>query len=69
MKTQKPIIEIIRHEIRKGSVTRYQIYKATGIEQSTLCRIMQGNDITTEKADALLKFFKYRITKEGSEKA
>jgi hypothetical protein len=63
MKTQKTILEIIRFEIKRGTATRYQIYKATGVEQSTLCRIMQGQDLTTEKADKILRFLGYSIVK------
>lgn len=63
MKTEKTIIEIIRSEILRGKVSRYRIYKDTGINQTALYRIMQGSDITSETAGKLLRYFGYEIRK------
>jgi len=64
MKTQKPILEIIKYEIRHGTETRYRISQVTGIEQSILCKIMQGGSCKAETVDVLLKHFGYKIVKE-----
>ena len=51
------IIETIKKQIKKSGLSRYRISLDTGVEQGTLCRLMQGKTITVETADILLKYF------------
>jgi len=55
------IIEAIRKQIKKSRVSRYQISKDTGIDEATLCRIMQGGSCKVETADELLKYFRLKV--------
>jgi hypothetical protein len=59
------LIEEIRKQIKTCGKTRYQISQDTGIEQSALCRIMQGKTCTLEMADKLLKYFGVELKKRG----
>ena len=58
------IIEALRKEIEKSGLSRYRISQDTGVDQATLCRLMQGKTITVETADILLKYFGLAITKD-----
>ena len=58
------IVEVIRREIKKSKKTRYQIARDTGICQSRLCRMMQGENINCEHAGALLEYFGYKLNKQ-----
>jgi len=51
------IAEIIRHKIRTCGQTRYHISKETGLGESDLCRLMQGNGCSLQKAGELLDYF------------
>ena len=51
------VIEILRKQIEKNGLSRYRISQDTGVDQATLCRLMQGKTITVETADILLKYF------------
>ena len=51
------IIETLRKQIGKSGLSRYRISQDTGVDQATLCRLMQGKMITIEPADILLKYF------------
>ncbi len=51
------IIETLRKQIEKSGLSRYRISQDTGVDQATLCRLMQGKTITVETADILLKYF------------
>jgi len=55
------IIGEIRRQIKKCRVSRYQISKDTGIDEATLCRIMQGQSCKVETADELLKYFGLKV--------
>ena len=55
------IIEEIRKQIKKCPVSRYQISKDTGIDEASLCRIMQGRSCKVETADKLFKYFRLKI--------
>jgi len=62
-------IELIRHLLREGGKTRYQISKDKGIPQATLSRILDGSrGCGTDIADKLLDYFGYTITKKGRAK-
>ncbi len=64
MKIPKPILKIIRSEVKRGKVSMYKICQATGIDKATMTRMMKGADIRTETADRLLVFFNYEIRKK-----
>jgi hypothetical protein len=61
------IIEIIIKEIQKSEKSRYQIAKETGISEAILCKVLHGKQtvIETRTADILLKYFNYKIVKDG----
>jgi plasmid maintenance system antidote protein VapI len=61
------IIETIRKEIAKTKKTRYRIMKESGVSEAQLCRLMQGNAISCETADILLRYFGY-VLKKGQVK-
>lgn len=55
------IIEELRKQIKICGKSRYQISMDTGIDQSQLCRIMQGGSCKVETADILFKYFGLEI--------
>lgn len=55
------IIEILRQKILACGKSRYEIHKATGIDQAALCRIMQGSGCTVSTADKLFEYFKLKV--------
>lgn len=59
----KSTIEIIRECIKKQGLSRYEISKQTGVDQTVLYRIVRGGDCMSNTADKLLKFFGYEIRK------
>lgn len=61
------IIEIIIKEIEKSEKSRYQIAKETGISEALLCKVLHGKQtvIETRSADILLRYFGYKLVKEG----
>ena len=58
------IVEMIRKEIIKSKKSRYQIANDTGISQTRLCRLMQGENINSENAGILLEYFGYTLKKK-----
>lgn len=50
------IVETIRQAIEKSGQSRYAISKATGVDQATLCRIMNGESCGTKTADLLCEY-------------
>ena len=58
------IIETLRKQIEESGLTRYRISQDSGVDQATLCRLMQGKTITVETADILLKYFGLTITND-----
>ncbi|MFC1739614.1 hypothetical protein ACFL1G_11300 [Planctomycetota bacterium] len=58
------MVKIIKKEIKKSKKSRYLIAKETGISQSRLCRLMQGENINCENAGILLEYFGYEIIKQ-----
>ena len=63
------LIEILRKQIKTCGKSRYEISKATGVDQAVLCRIMQGGSCMAETADILLKYFGLTIAKKIRKKA
>ena len=51
------IIEALRKQIEESGLTRYRISQDSGVDQATLCRLMQGKTITVETADILCEYF------------
>ncbi|MHC4533536.1 MAG: helix-turn-helix domain-containing protein [Planctomycetota bacterium] len=64
----KSTIEIIRDCIKNRSLSRYEISKRTGIDQTVLYRIVRGGDCMSDTADKLLKLFGYEIRKKKATK-
>ena len=62
------VIETLRKQIEKSGLSRYRISQDTGVDQATLCRLMQGKTITVETADILLKYFGLELVKKISKK-
>ena len=52
------IRDTIIKQIEKSGLSRYRISMDTGVDQATLCRLMQGKTITIETADILCKYFR-----------
>ena len=57
------ILERIRDQIKTCGRTRYKISQDTGVDQATLCRIMQGGSCMVETADLLLQYFGLEVAK------
>ncbi len=50
--------EVLRQAVKQGGQSRYAISKATGIQQSSLMRFMDGStSLRLDKADALAAYF------------
>ena len=58
------ILQTLRDEIKNGSKSRYEIAKATGIDQAALCRIMQGGECKNRTIDKLCEYFGYELIKK-----
>ncbi|MBN2513700.1 MAG: hypothetical protein JXB18_12250 [Sedimentisphaerales bacterium] len=63
------IAEIIRHRIRTCGHTRYHISKETSVTESDLCRLMQGNGCSLQKAGELLDYFNLVIVPRDKKSA
>ncbi len=57
-------METLRKQIEKSGLTRYRISQDSGVDQATLCRLVQGKTVTVETADILLKYFGLTIKKD-----
>jgi hypothetical protein len=51
------IAEILRKHIKNSGKSRYQISGETGLNESVLCRLMQGTGISDKNADVLCEYF------------
>ncbi len=51
------IAEILRKHIEDAGKSRYQISHETGLNESILCRLMQGTGISDTNADILCEYF------------
>jgi len=50
------IVKSITQAIGKSGKTRYQIHKETGIDQATLCRLVNGGRCSMNVADKLCDY-------------
>ncbi len=58
--------EQVRRAIRDCGLTRYRIFKATGIDQATLTRFMSGErGLPMKTLDVLADFLRLRIVMDG----
>jgi len=62
------ILELIREEIKHSDVSRYEIGKATGIDQTTLFRLVRGGSLRAVNVDKLLDYFGYELVKKTKTK-
>jgi hypothetical protein len=58
------LIELLRKQIQTCGKSRYRISQDTGIEQSVLCRILQGKTCEAKTVEILLKYFGFEIVKK-----
>jgi transcriptional regulator with XRE-family HTH domain len=58
------ILELLRKEIKRSGVSRYEIGKATGIDQTTLFRLVRGGSLRAESIDKLLAYFGWTLVKK-----
>ena len=61
---RKQIMDLIRDCIKNNGESRYSIAKSTGIDQTTLHRIVRGGSCQAETAEKLLDHFGYEIRKK-----
>jgi len=61
---QYMLIELIRKQIKTCGKKHAEISRATGIEQAVIFRIMKGGSCKVETADALLKYFGFKVVKK-----
>lgn len=62
------IRDTIIKQIEKSGLSRYRISMDTGVDQATLCRLMQGKTITIETADILCKYFGLKLKSDKPKK-
>ncbi len=55
------IAETLREQIEKSGMSRYQISQDTGLNESILCRLMQGTGISSTNADILCEYFELEL--------
>ena len=56
------LLQQIREQIENSGQSRYAIWKATGISQSQLCKVMAGTaGLSIEAAERLLEHFGYTV--------
>jgi predicted transcriptional regulator len=58
---EKTILDILKHELETCGLSRFEISRQTGIDQTSLFRIFHGGSCKVETADILLKFFGYDV--------
>jgi len=58
------LIELIRKQIQTCGKSRYEISRQTGVEESVLCRILQGGSCKAETVESLLKYFGFEIVRK-----
>ena len=62
------ILEILRLQIERSGLSRYRIWRDTGVDQATLSRLMHGRTVTVETADTLLEYFGLEIQPRAKSK-
>ncbi len=70
MKKQRPkLTDQVRDAMERSGISRYRLWKETGIPQSTLCRFAGGSGISLEYLDVLADRLGLRIVAADSEHA
>lgn len=65
-KEQGKLSDQIRRAVRDCGMTRYAIFKATGIDQATLSRFMSGQrGLPMKTLDVLADFLRLRAVMDG----
>jgi DNA-binding Xre family transcriptional regulator len=62
------IIENLAKAIKHSGKSRYQIAKATRIDQAVLCRIVNGGSCSTKTLDKLCKYLGLKLVSEKKSK-
>ena len=63
------ILETIKKEIEKSGNSRYRIAKESGVSESQLCKLFNGQSLYCETADLLCKYFGLKLIPKKSKKA
>jgi len=64
MAKQRTVSEQVRHEIKQSGLTRYEIAKQSGVEQSALSRFVSGErGLSTSSLDKLAAVLDLEIVK------
>jgi plasmid maintenance system antidote protein VapI len=64
------IVETLRKYVQRCGKTRYRISKESGVDESVLCRLVQGKSCGGDTIDRLCKYFGLELTaKRGKKKA
>lgn len=61
------IIETLRKEMKACRKSRYQISRATGIDQAALHRIMKGGGCNVKTVEKLCEYFGYELIRKQIE--
>jgi DNA transposition AAA+ family ATPase len=69
MAAKEALSETLKRLIENSGQSRYQIWRATGIDQATLSRFMNGKGgLSVEALDAIAEFLDLEIVKRQSTK-
>ncbi len=69
MKDRNRLEKTLKDAIRRSGMTRYAIWKATGIHQSALSRFMEGErSLSLDAASKLLDLFDLKIVPKSKRK-
>ena len=66
--TKKPFSEQLRAAIRESQLTRYEIWKQTGILQSVLSRFVNGGTVSLDTVDVLVEFLGLELVPKPAKK-
>ena len=59
------LMDTLKKEIKRCGMTRYRLWKLSGVEQSVLSRFMAGKlGMTLDTADQLCRVLKLRLKKD-----
>jgi len=62
------ILETLKKQIEKSGKTRYRIARESGVSESQLCKLFNGQSLYCETADILLKYFGLAILPQKTKK-
>lgn len=62
---RKKFTDEIRAAVETCGVSRYRLWKETGVDAGTLCRLMQGGFLSAEGLDALAEFLDLHVVVGG----